>query len=450
MLKVLLYNPPMPYIGKSHKQTPLGLCYLSSSIKDKANCVVYDGNVLDGFCEYAKDFNPDIIGVSILTATFNTVVHIIEKLRTILPNSIFIAGGIHASIYPEEVLKSGFDLIIRGEGEITFREIIDLLYEKKNWKSGIGNMFANIAGISYWDGERFVHTKNRKYIDNLDAIAFPDRSNLPLEKYEHDSIMTSRGCAFNCFYCSSSYYWGQKVRYRSAKNVFDEILEVISYGVKKIYFCDDNFTSNHRLVKEICELIIQNHISIQWSALTRVDTINLDILKLMKSAGCEVLSLGIENGTETFMEGIKRTSFEKTVNAFRMIKQAQIKTRTTWIIGLGKTYTEEKESFELLKLILPDQVSVHCLIPFPNTDAWNNPDKYNLIIDKENMNWDIMNMTYSPQLLDYIKFRHISKSQIIDLLGTIKQEMKSYGYDGKNRIFETFIDDRIIPVLQEA
>ncbi len=447
MLKVLLYNPPMPYIGKTHKQTPLGLCYLSSAIKDIAKCIVYDGNILDGFCEYAKNFNPDVIGISILTATFNTVNQIIKKLKIILPKTMMIAGGIHASIYPEEVLKNGFDLVIRGEGENTFREIIKLLC---NEKMNAEDLFINIEGISYWDGKKFVHTKDRDYIKNLDEIAFPDRSSLPLEKYEHDSIMTSRGCAFNCFYCSSSHYWGQSVRYRTAKNVFAEILEIMSYGIHKIYFCDDNFTSNHKLVKELCELIIESGINIHWSALTRVDTVNSDILTLMKLAGCEVLSLGIENGTTTFMKETKRTSFEKTIAAFNMIKEARIRTRTTWIVGLGKSYAEEKSSFELLKLILPDQVSVHCLIPFPNTEAWNNPEKYNLIIDKANINWDIMNMTYSPLLLDYIKFKHISKEQIIELLDIIKQEMKNYGYDGVNRVFEIFIDDNIIPVFQEA
>lgn len=269
-LRVLLYNPPMPYIGKSHKQTPLGLCYLSSAIKDLADCVVYDGNVLDGFCEYAKKFNPDVIGISMLTATFNIVINIVKNLKIILPKTLFIAGGIHASIYPEEVLKSGFNLVIRGEGEVTFREVINLLCNKIDDKVNFVDLIASVDGISYWNGEKYVHTRNRNYIDNLDSIAFPDRSNLPLEKYEHDSIMTSRGCAFNCFYCSSSHYWGQKVRYRTAENVFDEILEVISCGIKRIYFCDDNFTSNHRLVKELCKLIIQSNVNIKWSALTSI------------------------------------------------------------------------------------------------------------------------------------------------------------------------------------
>lgn len=448
-MKVLLYNPPMPYEGKSHKQTPLGLCYLSSAIRDKVDCVVYDGNVLDDFYEYARDLNPDVIGISILTATYNTVICIAKNLKNILPKTIFIAGGIHASVFPEDVLKSGFDIVIRGEGEVTFREIINLLCDKKIEKEHYKNLLADIDGVSYCNADKFVHTRNRECIDDLDKLAFPDRSNLPLDKYEHDSIMTSRGCAFNCFYCSSSYYWGQKVRYRTAENVFAEILDVVSYGINKIYFCDDNFTSNHRLVKKLCKLIIQSGIEIQWSALTRVDTVNPEILKLMKSAGCEVLSLGIENGTADFMNETKKTNFEKTVAAFQMIKEAQIKTRTTWIVGLGKSYDEERESFNLLKLILPDQVSVHCLIPFPNTDAWNNPEKYNIIIDKSNMNWDIMNMTYSPQLLDYVKFKHISKEQIIDLLCSIKQEMKCYGYNGKDRVFETFIDESIIPVFQE-
>lgn len=309
------------------------------------------------------------------------------------------------------------------------------------------NSLYGIKGISYNNGGEIIHNADREFLKDLDKLVFPDRSNLPLEKYEHDSIMTSRGCGFNCFYCSSSYYWGQNVRYRTAKNVFREILEITAMGVKKIYFCDDNFTFNHKLVTELCNLIIENGVEIEWSALTRIDTVNMELLILMKKAGCEILALGIENGTRCFMKKTKRTTYKGTIKAFEMIKRANIKTRTTWIVGLGKTLEEEKESFELMKIILPDQVSVHCLIPFPNTDAWNYPEKYNLIIDKDNMNWDVMNMTYSPYLLDYIKFRHISKTQIIDLLNEVKREMISYGYDGKTRIFETFIEDQIVSVL---
>ena len=443
LMKILLYNPPMPYEGRSHKQTPLGLCYLSNAIKDIAECFVYDGNVLKDFYRFASEYKPDVMGISILTATYNTVVRSINELKRILPHSYFIAGGIHASIFPEEILKNGFDLVIRGEGEITFKEIIMKYEYFINKRSEL----EDVDGISFWNGSSIVHTPDRKHITDLDTIAYPDRRNLPLQEYEHDSIITSRGCAFNCFYCSSSCYWGQRVRYRSAENVFNEIKEILDSGIDKIYFCDDNFTSNHKLVKDLCQMIISNHLEFRWSALTRVDTVNLEILLLMRQAGCEVLSLGIENGTPSFMNETKKTSLKKTIDAFTMIKEAKIKTRTTWIVGLGKSYMDEKASFELLKVILPDQVSVHALIPFPNTDAWNNPDKYNLIIDKKNINWDIMNMTYSPDLLNYIRYKHISKGEIEELLLSVREEMKKYGYDGRERIFETFVDKDIVPVL---
>lgn len=112
MMKVLLYNPPMPYSGKSHKQTPLGLCYLSSAIKDKVKCVVFDGNVQEGFSKYVTDFKPDIIGISILTATFNSSVRVAKKLKKIVPKCLLIAGGIHPSVFPEETLNHGFDIVI--------------------------------------------------------------------------------------------------------------------------------------------------------------------------------------------------------------------------------------------------------------------------------------------------------------------------------------------------
>lgn len=441
-MRVLLVNPPMPYEIKGHLQTPLGLCYLSSMIKPIAESLVFDCNVSSNLEEVVCCFQPDVVGMSVLTATYNNS---IKLLRTLLPltkdSCIFIAGGVHASIFPDELLKNGFDLVIRGEGEQTFYRVTSSLINSRNYNDE--------PGISFVDGNGvIVHNPEADLIKDLDSIPFPDRKNLPLHYYEHESILTSRGCNYRCFYCSSSHYWGQKIRYRSAESVFTELQQLYRQGITNFYFCDDNFTSSHTLVRDICEKIIFEDFRIKWSALTRVDTVNLELLKLMKQAGCTILSLGIESGLNVFHKNIKKTSVETIKAAFEMIKQVGIKTRTTWIIGLGSSFDDEYKSLQLIKELLPDQVSVHCLIPFPNTEAWNNPEKYSLVLEKDDFNWDVMNMTYSPYLLDHVKFRHIKKEQIISLIETIRTELLKYGYDGQLRKFETFLDNTIIKVIE--
>ncbi len=440
-MKVLLINPPMPYGIKGHLQTPLGLCYLSSMIMHIAESMVFDCNVSTNLDETIRSFSPDIIGISILTPTYKNSIKLLNHFKkSVKQNCFFIAGGVHASLFPEEMLKNGFDIVIRGEGEQIFYNVILSIIKNEN--------FHILDGISYINSNGdVIHNKDAKRIENLDNIPFPDRKDLPLHCYEHESILTSRGCSFRCFYCSSSHYWGQKIRYRSASNVFAELSQLYEAGITNFYFCDDNFTSSQTLVRDICNKIISSNMNIKWTALTRVDTINPSLLKLMKKAGCTILSLGIESGLNVFHKDIKKTSVETIKHAFEMIKQADIKTRTTWIIGLGKTLDDEYQSLQLIKELLPDQVSVHCLIPFPNTEAWNEPEKHNIIIDKNNFDWDVMNMTFSPYLLDYVQFMHISKKQIIALIETTRTELIKYGYDGKNRKFESFLDNGIIKVI---
>lgn len=439
-MKILLVNPQMPYNMRGHLQTPLGLCYLSSVVKSLAQTMVFDCNINSNLFQIIESFQPNVIAISVLTATYNTSLWLIAEIKRNHKNCLFIAGGVHASTFPEEMLLNGFNLVIRGEGEIPFYNVINCCISNKDYN--------NVNGISYLSRDnKIIHNKDEILITKLDDLPFPDRNDLQNSSYEHDSIITSRGCNYQCFYCSSSHYWGQHIRYRSAKNVFEELSFLYNNGSRRFYFCDDNFTSSHNLVKEICELIIKNNMEIKWSALIRIDTIDESLLCLMKKAGCAVLSMGIENGTKRFMTEIKKTNLENTQSAFTLIKKVGIKTRTTWIIGLGKSIEDEYESLRFIKQILPDQISIHCLIPFPNTDAWKNAEKYNLVINKSEMDWDIMNMTFSPYLLDYIHFKHISKEQIITLISEIKNEMLSYGYDGKQKSLDTFLDNEIIRVI---
>jgi radical SAM superfamily enzyme YgiQ (UPF0313 family) len=439
---VLLVDPPMPYGIKGHLQTPLGLCYLSSTLSPIAESKVFDCNVSDELENLVSVFQPDVIGISILTATFRNSIVLLKILRSLSKKEcVFIAGGVHASIFPEDMLNNGFDLVIRGEGEKTFYNVILSIIEKRD--------YGNICGISYiTTSGKIMHNKEAEKISNLDELPFPDRKDLPSHKYEHESILTSRGCNFRCFYCSSSHYWGQRIRYRSAINVFSELSQLYRSGITNFYFCDDNFLSSHKLVRDICERIVNADMRIKWSALTRIDTVDPPLLKLMKQAGCTILSLGIESGLNDFHKKIKKTSVKAIKNTFISIREVGIKIRTTWIIGLGKTLEDEYNSLQLIKELLPDQVSIHCLIPFPNTDAWNDPEKYNIIIDKDNLDWDVMHMAFSPYLLDYIKFRHITKEQIIRLLQTIREELMSFGYDGRTRKLDTFLDNVIIKVIE--
>lgn len=194
-MRVLLINPPMPYGIKGHLQTPLGLCYLSSMIMNIAETMVFDCNVSANLEKTILSFSPDIIGISILTPTYKNSIKLLNHLKNLVKkNCFFIAGGVHASLFPEEILKKGFNIVIRGEGEQVFYNVILSLAK--------GEHYHMLDGVSYIDYKgNIVHNREAKRIENLDSIPFPDRKDLPLSCYEHESIITSRGCCFRCFYC---------------------------------------------------------------------------------------------------------------------------------------------------------------------------------------------------------------------------------------------------------
>ena len=171
-MNVLLISPNMPYHIKGDLQTPLGICYLSSAVKNIANTKVFDCNVSDNLIETVMNFRPDIVGISILTATYTNAVNILKKIKATVKNDcIFIAGGIHASTFPKDMLDKGFDIVIRGEGELTFYKLV--------YAITYGEDYSNISGISYIDNIRQLHNNDdAPRIENLDELCFPDRKDL--------------------------------------------------------------------------------------------------------------------------------------------------------------------------------------------------------------------------------------------------------------------------------
>lgn len=446
-MKILLINPPFKG-EKKHKHAPLGLYYISEYIKEIADVKVFDCNVsYSSVFDFAEKMEPDIIGISVLTPTVKSSIELLKNLKLKNGRCLFIAGGIHASTFPDDMIFAGFDLVIRGEGELTFYQLLKKFGSKELYE---------IDGISFWDkiDKKIIHRKDRKRIENLDILDFPKLTKNDLENYEYASIITSRGCAYQCYYCSSSYYWNKIVKFRSIENILCEITYYLNLGVKQIYFCDDNFFSNPQIVENLCAKIIELNLKFKWNALIRLELLNEEILELMKLAGCTCLSIGIECGIREVLQREKGINIETLIEKFRLIKKVGIYTRTTWMIGMGNNYEEEQKSVELMKTLMPNQISIHMLIPYPNTLAWERPERYNLIINKENIDYDVFTTTFSPNLLGEVRYKHLTSNQIISLIDYFKEQMKRLGYSdacdihrNKYRIIESFLDDDVIPML---
>lgn len=377
--RVLLLNPPTAAVST---EVLLNLAYLAASLR-KAG---HEAKIIDSTAPYKpyssdeinhiiSDFKPDFIGVT-LTITYipQTYAYLGELRRLGVP---IVAGGPHANSLPEEALNNGCDIVAIGEGEETITELAEHFAE--------GRALSTIPGICYKDttGE-YKRTTARKLIENLDTIPFPDFSDFPIKNYTGStaadsnpifwSIFTSRGCPFDCTFCSSHNVFGRTARMRSAKNIFDEIASLYSkFGAKTITFQDDEILCSKKRFLELCDLILDARLKIKMSIRTRIDSIDKDILEKAQMVGLTRISFGIESWNDDTLTKInKKYKVDRIHKSFATIEQ----TRFPYVSFnniIGFPWETEEHLKNNLKEIskIPASIdyftSVCTVIPYPKT-----------------------------------------------------------------------------------
>ena len=215
---------------------------------------------------------------------------------------------------------------------------------------------------------------------DIDQIPFPAREKLPMHIYRPASgaykrlpvtnIITSRGCPFNCSFCSKSIF-GSHVRQVSPEMVLEEIKMLITnFKIKELYFCDDSFTLGRKRCIEICELMLKYNLDLTWSCSTRVNLVDTYLLKLMKRAGCVSIGYGVESGDSQILAQInKGISFGQIRDAIKWTRSAGIESRTSYIFGFpGENSDTMKKTFNFAKALNSDFVIFNLAIPLPGTD----------------------------------------------------------------------------------
>jgi len=368
--KILLISPP----GEFKPVLPLGLASIAAYLKDKD----VDISVIDAWAEglefeelksRVSQVQANIVGIYMVSPFYDKAKKTIEVCRKVLPNSIIIAGGPHPSALPLETLKDipQLDICAVGEGEITMSELVK------------GAPFSTINGIAYRDKKEIKLTPSREFIKNLDNLPIPSRELFPIKKYKthppygrknpYFSMTTSRGCPFQCAYCSKDVF-KDVFRARSPQKVVDEIEELISkYGAKEIHFYDDDFTLDMKRAKGVCDEILKRGIKIIWSCTTRVDLVNENLLKKMKKAGCWLISYGVESGNQKILDKInKGYTINQVISAFEMTRKIGISTLAFLMVGLnGETKQTIQETIDLSKKLKPNFVSWGILIVYPGS-----------------------------------------------------------------------------------
>jgi anaerobic magnesium-protoporphyrin IX monomethyl ester cyclase len=410
MAKVLLILPPWYiFLGDGFNEIPVGLCSLAAHLNRHGHDAwVYNADfspgrrqparsLHDGYGSYHEEFKtfghpvwlrvrerieqmqPDIVGIHFKTGAIESVRQVARLARTAAPKCTIVVGGPHPSLMPEETASiPDFDIVVRGEGEETLREIAD---------QHPFNFTLGIAGTVFRDGDgKVVSEKSRQLIENLDTLAEPDHEHLiDRELYSdfgHGIIMTARGCPFDCTYCGSKAIWTRRVRYRSADRVVAEVAHLRErFGTRYFNFRDDTFTIDRKRTLEICRLLRERVPGIAWRCDTRGDCIDEELARAMRQAGCVQSNVGIESGSERILKMIKKGERKEQISrGIACLKRSRISVSAFIMIGFPtETTGDVMATIDFVTRLSPDFLVLSILTPYPGTEIHDCARKKGLI-----------------------------------------------------------------------
>lgn len=357
-----------------------------------------------------KRFYPDIVGITSVTPSIPQAYAVAKVAKEIRDDCVVLIGGPHATFLPRQTLEECeyIDIIVKGEGEMTVKDLMKTIER--------GEKLDRVKGISFRKENRIIDNEPIPLIKNVDEIPFPSRDFLPMNRYlfngvKYTTMLTSRGCPFVCSFCSSSRLFKGYWRGRSPENVLEEIKSIYEeYKIKNIEFIDDTFTLDQKRAERICDGIIKQGWDISWGASSRVDTLSKELVEKMKKAGCWILFLGIESGSQKILDAIgKRITIEQVKKAVRIAKDAGIQVLGSFIIGfLQDTLETIKETINFAKRLNLDYAEFSILTPYPGTVIYDYALKNKLLLTND---WS----KYTA-IEPIIKIKGVSEKQIKALL----------------------------------
>lgn len=428
-MKILFVNISKNWNGRVYPEYPIGIGILATMAKRAGHDVkIYDMAVSNELLtNVVRDFLPDVTALSFLSTSATTASAVINSLND-EPCGYLIAGGIHASIFPVEVVNMGVDFVLKGEGELNFIPLIQLLsatpYKSDNYHKQIKKIpnlvFKDDAGV-------FQHTAPPTESVDLTTSGWIDRDLFELNLYPHHTIMTSRGCPYKCKFCCSWGPGGKRGRMASPERIIAELEYLVTrYGSITVYWADDMFFFNKRDRIRFCEMIIERQLPVKWIAQLRADSIDSELAEILAMAGCEKICIGAESGSDRVLEQInKRTKVSDIKNAIRIAKEAGMRVKTWWITGLpGSTLIEEYSALDAIQESMPNEVAIHTFVPLPGTEYWDKADEYG--ITKPSM--DELEKLFYYGKPGEIQLDYITKDELTDVILAFNDKLKQLGY----------------------
>lgn len=365
-------------IGGLHSDCfSFGLASISSTAKAKGHdvraAVIKTRDAYKSVLNDIAVHNPKIVGFTSVSSQFHFVKELAGLIKDRFPKIITVCGGVHPTIKPECVMEASFlDAVFVGESELAFATFLDRVNE--------GLSYRDVDNLAYCEGGKLIKNKLSPLIVDLDKLPYPDRDN-PLfhetvKAVEYVPFFFSRGCPYLCSYCSNhaiAKAYGKvsnAPRYRSPESSIREIEEVINtYAVSKIAIGDDIFGINKEWRREFCEKY-KERIKIRFFCLLRANIVDDEFAKLLKSAGCYSVSIGVESGNDFIRNEVmnRQLGREQIINAFTVLRKHKLQTISLNIIGVpGETKEMIWDTIKLNRIIRPTASAANIFYPYKGT-----------------------------------------------------------------------------------
>jgi len=411
-LKILLIKP---FSVTDEIQPPLGLGYLATAVRDKHDVTIIDGIkeklTLQKFKDELEKENYDVIGIQCYTFDKHTVKEMINLSRIINKDIIIIVGGPEPSSNIKDIFNYlHADFGFKGEAEIGFPALMDNISGKKIKLEQIPSLI--------WKDKSKIKVNQQRFIENLDELKNPSWDLLKPDTYPPAPVFATRGCPYHCTFCAGFLISGRRIRYRSVKNFVDEI-ELLhkQYGINEIHIEDDNFSLKREFVIDFCNELIKRRLDITWACPNgiRLDSLDLELVKLMKKTGLYTVSVGIESGSDRILKIMKKSLSKEIIREkLNMLDKAGLDTVGFFILGYpDETIKDIDETIGFACSLPLKRASFMTFKPFPGTEASSRIMEELKNKDLKWENFALNTVAYSPRGITLKQLKFLRRKALI-------------------------------------
>lgn len=404
--------------AKSNGMPPLGLLYIGTVLEKNGYKVKIVDFSVESFSkekllDLLRSSKAKVIGMSTYNESWNAQKIMCSIIKNELPAVKIFAGGAFSTFcYKDVLFKSDTDYVIRGEGEFSVLELCNILIKKQN------SNIEDIPGIIFKTGDKDLYINNSyERIADLDLLPFPNRDLINTENYLVPyTISTARGCPGACIFCSSRAFWGKKVKMRSAKSIFEEVMYLYDkYKTTVFYITDDTFTASYKRAFDFCKMIQKSGINFMWGCESRADIITDDLMKMLSESGCKKLQIGLESADNVILRKLKKfVEIDQIENGIRLAYKYGMHISVSFIIGHAFDTVETIEkTIDFVKYI---QIKYGAYVmgsvntPFPGTEQHDKAEELGIKIYTDNWNnYKLDNPIISTKNISLDKLRYYHK-----------------------------------------